>query len=173
MAISLETSRAWLMRAQLVFQPIASQVQSNTISTDLERRHSLSAARAMREIENQLFLQPFDRLTDSVNRVSHLSRVWRLIETDWRDSTLTLERAARAGGMNTNDLNILLRRITGFTFYQLLIRYRLHKAMVLLMTTALNVTDVALDNGFGSLTTFERNFRNVVGVPPRVFRFGG
>lgn len=79
----------------------------------------------MQQIENQLFQQPLADLVVKLSYFRRLERIWKLIEKDYADSDLDLAKAARASGISKNHLNVMMRRETGFTFYQLLIRYRL------------------------------------------------
>ena len=58
------------------------------------------------------------------------------------------------------------RRVFGETPHRYLQRRRVERAMFLLRTTDSSVTDVCFAVGFGSLGTFSRTFRDVVGEPP-------
>ena len=49
-------------------------------------------------------------------------------------------------------------------------RRRVERAMFLLRESERNVTDVCLDVGFGSLGTFSRTFREIVGQSPLAYR---
>lgn len=122
------------------------------------------------EIEKKLFLQLLSDLAESLERDQRLCRVWRLIESDYSDPELNLERAASQSGASVNHLNILLRRATGFTFHRLLTRYRLLRAMGMMSGKNPNLLDVALDSGFGSLSSFERNCRAILGRSPRLLK---
>ena len=46
----------------------------------------------------------------------------------------------------------------------------MRRAAARLSATRDPITDVALDSGFGDLSTFNRRFRAVFGVSPRQFR---
>ena len=60
----------------------------------------------------------------------------------------------------------------GETPHRYLQRRRVERAMWLLRETDRSVTDICLDVGFGSLGTFSRTFRDIVGVPPIAYRRG-
>lgn len=124
----------------------------------------------IQEIEKKLFLQLLCDLAESLEHDPRLGRVWGLIERDYSDPELNLERAARESGASLNHLNVLLRRATGFTFHRLLTRYRLLRATDMMSGKNQNLLDVALDSGFGSLSAFERNCRTILGTPPRDLR---
>lgn len=122
------------------------------------------------ELEKKLFLQLFPYQIAGRSYDLRLERTWKLIETDYANSDLNLKKAAMIGGANKDHLNVLLRKATGLTFHQLLIRYRILKAMVMMKTQSYSLLEVALQNGFGSFNTFERNFRRLIGMTPKHFR---
>jgi len=61
----------------------------------------------------------------------------------------------------------------GETPHRYLQRRRVERAMFLLRSTERSVTDVCFDVGFGSLGTFSRTFRGIVGESPTGFRQKG
>ena len=62
------------------------------------------------------------------------------------------------------------RAAFGETPHRYLQRRRVERAMYLLRATERDVTDVCLDVGFTSLSTFSRTFRDIVGRSPSEFR---
>lgn len=52
-------------------------------------------------------------------------------------------------------------------------RRRVERAMYLLRSSERSVTDVCFDVGFGSLGTFSRTFRDIVGESPSAYRTRG
>jgi AraC-like DNA-binding protein len=65
------------------------------------------------------------------------------------------------------------RATFGETPNRYLQRRRVERAMFLLRSTDLSVTDVCMAVGFSSLGTFSRVFRDVVGEPPSAYRRRG
>lgn len=68
-----------------------------------------------------------------------------------------------------------IRRFTetfGETPHRYLQRRRIERAMALLRTTDRSVTEVCFQVGFGSLGTFSRTFRAIVGQSPSEYRDG-
>ena len=61
----------------------------------------------------------------------------------------------------------------GETPHRYLQRRRVERAMYLLRSTDLNVTDVCMEVGFTSLGTFSRTFQSIVGESPSVYRKRG
>jgi transcriptional regulator GlxA family with amidase domain len=58
----------------------------------------------------------------------------------------------------------------GETPHRYLQRRRVERSMFLLRETDRSITDICLDVGFGSLGTFSRTFREIVGESPRDYR---
>ncbi len=58
----------------------------------------------------------------------------------------------------------------GKTPHRYLQRRRIERAMYLLRTTDLSVTDVCMRCGFASLGTFSRTFSEIVGTSPSAFK---
>jgi AraC-like DNA-binding protein len=62
------------------------------------------------------------------------------------------------------------RATFGETPHRYLQRRRIERAMELLRETGSPVTEICFDVGFGSLGTFSRTFREIVGEPPSSYR---
>src|SRR5512143_1634402 len=62
------------------------------------------------------------------------------------------------------------RAVFGETPHRYLQRRRVERAMFLLRETDRSVTDICFDVGFGSLGTFSRTFRDIVGETPSAYR---
>ena len=62
------------------------------------------------------------------------------------------------------------RATFGETPHRYLQRRRVERAMFLLRETDRSVTEICLDVGFGSLGTFGRTFREIVGESPTTYR---
>jgi AraC-like DNA-binding protein len=67
----------------------------------------------------------------------------------------------------------VFRDVVGVTPYQFLVRTRLRHAAIGLATTDRPISAIALDNGFGDLSTFITTFRRVFGLAPREYRTAG
>jgi transcriptional regulator GlxA family with amidase domain len=65
------------------------------------------------------------------------------------------------------------RAAFGETPHRYLQRRRIERAMYLLRTSDLSVTDICMQCGFSSLGTFSRTFREIVGESPSAFRGRG
>lgn len=77
---------------------------------------------------------------------------------------------AAAASMSVVQLERTTRRIVGLSVRQLLVRFRVERAIGLLATTELALSDIASQCGYYDQSAFTRQFRRVVGVSPGAYR---
>jgi transcriptional regulator GlxA family with amidase domain len=87
--------------------------------------------------------------------------------------SLDVRALAAIAGVSPAHFSRTFRATFGETPHRYLQRRRVERAMYLLRSTRRSVTDVCFDVGFGSLGTFGRTFRAIVGVPPGAYRRQG
>jgi AraC family transcriptional regulator len=83
---------------------------------------------------------------------------------------LTLRKAAAVAGMETTHFSDFFHHKVGIPFKDWRRRARIKWAVEMLSTGDNSITQIALEVGFGSLVSFERAFRSLVGTTPRAFR---
>ena len=83
---------------------------------------------------------------------------------------ISLAALCRIAHMSRNTLSAHFRKALGHPPIDYLIRLRISKAADLLREGVLNVTQVALRVGFSDSNYFTRQFRKIIGIPPREFR---
>lgn len=127
-------------------------------------------SKAIRGLEEELFKEPLRAVIGKLTYRRRLARTWQLVQAEYDSPALTLDRAGRESGVNKNHLNTLFRQTTSFTFHQFLVRYRILRAITIMPRKNYSLLEIALRVGFGSLTTFERNFRKLMGMSPKEFR---
>ena len=86
---------------------------------------------------------------------------------------VNLQTFADALGLHPNYLGQRIRIAMGNTFSELLRRYRLERAAVLLRSTTSTVTEIAFNCGFQDSTYFCSCFSREYGCAPRTFRQQG
>ena len=91
-----------------------------------------------------------------------------LIEEDYRNANLT--ELARQMGESLYYYSRIIRRNTGNSFKELLLRKRMNKAEQLLAETQLSVSDIILAVGYDNSSYFYRAFRKRYGISPREYR---
>lgn len=98
-----------------------------------------------------------------------VSEVLRYADEHFADP-LDLEALAGRAFMSKYHFLRVFRRAAGVTPYQYLLNVRMRHAAVALRKGTAPVATVALDAGFGDLSTFSNQFRRVFGASPRSFQ---
>ena len=80
---------------------------------------------------------------------------------------------AAAASMSVVQLERTIRRIIGISVRQLLVRFRVERAIALLATTDSTLSEIAARCGHYDQSAFTRQFRRVVGVSPGAYRTQG
>lgn len=105
------------------------------------------------------------RLQDLVR----LRRVRDRIDREYAQP-LDVEALARGVHMSSGHLSRRFKAAYGETVYSYLMTRRIERAMALLRTTDMSVTEVCFAVGSSSLGTFSTRFTELVGVPPSAYR---
>ena len=92
-----------------------------------------------------------------------------------RDSAKPLDVPALARIAYVSEAHFIrtFKETFGETPHRYLQRRRIERAMNLLRTSGLSVSEICLDVGFTSFATFSRTFRQIVGESPSQFRERG
>ncbi|WP_426449880.1 AraC family transcriptional regulator [Paenibacillus sp. S-38] len=88
----------------------------------------------------------------------------------YNDETLEVGELHHSFHLSRSRLFELFRRTTGYTMNGFLTAYRLHRAKELLRRTALPVTDIAGESGFGDVSHFYHTFKKHTGLTPKAYR---
>ena len=86
------------------------------------------------------------------------------------EDQLSLSRVAKAVNVSAGYFSELFHKTTGMTFTDYVARVRVEKVKVLLANPRLQITTIAYDTGFKSLSQFNRVFKRVTGISPREHR---
>jgi len=99
----------------------------------------------------------------------HLLRVRDLIDRAFAEP-LDLATLARSAHVSVGYFNRSFNTAFGETPHRYLQRRRVERAMAALRETDMSVTEICFAVGFGSLGTFSRTFKQIVGESPAAFR---
>ncbi|MGN0167019.1 MAG: helix-turn-helix domain-containing protein [Acetatifactor sp.] len=83
---------------------------------------------------------------------------------------LTLEKVADVAGFSKFHFSRLFKQCSGYNFYDYLCYKRIKSAEMLLLKPGISITEVALQSGFSSLSTFNRTFKKTKGCTPSEYR---
>ncbi len=98
-----------------------------------------------------------------------------ILVTDYIKNNLTADdlsesAMARMAGINKDYFSRLFHSITGLKYSKWLNTVRMEKATELLADPKMSLTEVAMQSGFQSISSFNRVFREEKGMPPREYR---
>jgi len=99
----------------------------------------------------------------------HITRITSYIGKNYHRD-ISVQEIADAVGLNRTYLMHLFRRRCQISLWEYLTRLRVSHAQRLLSTTNMQVLEIALDCGFGSVTPFYNAFSRYVGSKPLEFR---
>lgn len=86
------------------------------------------------------------------------------------DKQISLEDISKVSEMSPKYFGSFFKNMTGKTPIEYLNEYRIEKASHKLLSTDLNVTDIAFSCGFCDLSYFIKTFKKIKGCSPRRFR---
>jgi AraC-like DNA-binding protein len=115
---------------------------------------------------------PFTEDTNVVVPSNELNSVERIAVfiADHYTEAITVEQIARQVHLHPNYVMSLFRKSFGISIGDYITQYRISHAQRLLVTTTMNVSEIALDAGFGSVSRFYSAFKQVCEVSPRAYR---
>ncbi len=97
------------------------------------------------------------------------SKVFEYLDEHFAED-LTLETVADVAGFSKFHFSRLFKQCSGYNFYDYLCFKRIKSAETLLSKPGISITEVALQSGFSSLSTFNRTFKKVKGCTPTEYR---
>lgn len=83
---------------------------------------------------------------------------------------LTLEDLAQVAQYNRTYISTLFKNTMGINFHEHLTRIRFQHALTDLATTDKNLTQIAMDNGFSDLKSFNKHFKATLNRTPAEYR---
>lgn len=83
---------------------------------------------------------------------------------------ITLEQAAAVSGFSKFHFTRVFKQFMDMTFYDYLNQKRIKQATLLLHNEEMSVTEIAMESGFNSISTFNRTFLSAHGMSPSAYR---
>jgi len=138
------------------------QIANNTIRaktpTQLARVTS-QAVRLLIELVPDKDIPAAKRLCDAINFIC-----------DHCNEEFTCDRVASAVGCSRSYLSALFSRMTGHTFKETVLKYRMEKAKYLLSQSDMKITNIAFEAGYHDPNYFGTTFKRITGVTPGRYR---
>ena len=135
----------------------------------------LDAARSTAEKKGVLYslCGQFDRTAAyrvrQTDREGLLYRIFSYVETHF-SSACTLAALAGAIGYEYSYVSRYFKRAVGMSFNTYVNHYRLSHACYLMENNRISITQCAIDSGYTSLRSFNRNFKEHFGITPAQYR---
>ena len=111
-------------------------------------------------------MNPSTTYTDRIDRVTNYLR-------DNLDRAPSLDELAKVAHFSSYHFHRIFTAVTGETVNAFTLRLRLEKAARMLRYSGNSLTEIALDCGFSSSSTFSRSFGQYFGITPSGYRKGG
>jgi len=103
---------------------------------------------------------------------SFLLKIKNVLEQHLSDPNFEIEVLCKALGMSHSQIFRKVKALTGNSISRFVRTIRLHKAQELLRNSNLNISEIAYEVGFTSLSYFSRTFQAEFGQSPSEFRAG-
>ncbi|MFV8325920.1 substrate-binding domain-containing protein [Flavobacterium sp. ZS1P14] len=110
--------------------------------------------------------------TDGLNLIERefLNKINLILEKNIDDSSFSVEDLASKLNISRVQLYRKVKSVLGIGVGDYINNFRLEKAKELLMTTTMNISEIAYSCGFASPNYFSTTFKTKYGIPPKDFR---
>lgn len=122
-----------------------------------------------RELRQDTVLFSNIRISKQKEYIQRFKNVLAFID-DHYTQNLPLEAIAAYSGFSKYHFSRLFKQYTNFTYYEYLTFRRIKAAEELLAQPSLSVTEIALQSGFSSISSFNRIFKQKKGCTPSEYR---
>ena len=102
-------------------------------------------------------------------KIKAIQEMTAFIDKNYKER-ITLDQLATEWGYNSSYVSQLFRTCLGINFYDYLTRIRLREAVKELTETDKRILDIAAENGFSDLKSFNLKFREMFGKKPTEYR---
>jgi AraC-like DNA-binding protein len=92
------------------------------------------------------------------------------IHQNYKDK-ISLKDIAAIGNISPAECCRIFKRMIQLTPFEYLIAHRINQSIILLKKTNLNITEIAMEVGFGSVSYYIEKFRNQTSYTPKKFRY--
>ena len=98
-----------------------------------------------------------------------ISEIFKFVENNY-NSDCSLEALSKHTSYHYVYLSKYFKRCTGISFTDYVNRYRISEACYILQNCSQTILQTAYDCGFDSLRSFNRNFKNIMGMSPSAYQ---
>ena len=124
---------------------------------------------------NGMGSKKFRETYQNINKITHIKHdknTGQMIDYIYKNyyKNLNINLISKKFDMTITSINDSLRYLVELNFSNFLNRIRINKAASLLLNTDKTITDIALEVGYNSTKTFNRNFLKFMKINPGEFR---
>lgn len=107
-----------------------------------------------------------------IQHINDVEKAVSFIKSNYMND-ISLYDIAKSAAMSRSYFSNIFRNVTGISPYNYLITTRIEKATEQLKNTTVSVMDIAEGCGFTSLTSFNKAFKQLIGITPTEYRKNG
>ena len=108
-------------------------------------------------------------ITKDVGDRNLLYKIFEFVESNF-DKDCSLEHLSKNTGFSYPYLSRYFKNTVGTSFNNYVNQYRLNRACYILKNSDCSILQCALESGYTSLRTFNRNFKSIIGITPQEYR---
>ena len=120
-------------------------------------------------LQNKMYVISPIESVNKTYRIDQIKAVLKHIEQNYA-ANITLNNLADIANMNPNYFCRVFQDVTQQTPMDYVIYYRIEQAAMMLATTTLSITDIAMASGFNDHSYFTKIFKRIKGITPRAYR---
>ena len=126
----------------------------------------------------ELFLLEINRFKQHQNeekkyytkvQANKVNKIKSIIENNY-DKNFTIKDLAKMGNINTTDLKRCFKNMFGYSIYSYKKRYRMRKAIELLLETDYKIYEIVQKIGYSDAGQFAKSFKGIQGLTPTEYR---
>jgi signal transduction histidine kinase/ligand-binding sensor domain-containing protein/DNA-binding response OmpR family regulator len=119
---------------------------------------------------NELITQPVQNARGENEDDKFLKKVMNTIESNISNPEFSVELLSEEMGMSSVHLYRKLKSLTHLSANEIIKKYRIKKASILLKNKVGNISEIMYEIGFSNLSYFSKCFRNEFGVTPKEYQ---
>lgn len=143
--------------------------------SDVEKLASITKNDSIIKIKGCLYsiCSQFDEIAEYSERKladdDLILKIFRFVEENY-NGDCSLDALSKNTSYHYVYLSKFFKKCTGISFTDYVNRYRISEACYLLQNSQSTILQTAFDCGFDSLRSFNRNFKNIMGVTPSAYQ---
>lgn len=150
-------------------QNILSVNDQHHVHYQLETKLSLLSI-LLEMFKQDLFIQESDRThTVSSEQISQIKSILSYIDEHYQEKIM-LDEIASASHLSPKYFSRYFKKQFGRSFSEYMNSYRIERSLPMLEEKDLSISDIALQNGFESISYFVKVFKSVMGMTPGDYR---